>query len=119
LDKIVTSWGYNLVSNLIVLFTFINCIAVIVTDNPVLKVFDDILIWVFVVDMIIRILGVGPETFFEDKWNYLDFIIVLVIVVVYIIPTDKLPLQSQILLKMTRAFRITSLIKLIKKKKNN
>jgi hypothetical protein len=33
LDTIVNSWGYKFVSNIIVILTFINCIAYIATKN--------------------------------------------------------------------------------------
>lgn len=40
----------------------------------------------FVIDMVVRILGLGFEDFFEDKWNQLDFYLVIGMVALEIFP---------------------------------
>ena len=116
LNKIVNSWGYKFASNVIVIITFINCVAYIITQNNVLHTLDDVLIWAFVVDMILRIVGLGPEDFLSDKWNKLDFTLVIIILTIEMFPTNYIPFNADILLKMTRAFRVTTTIKLVKMK---
>ncbi len=74
------------------------------------------MIWFFVVDMILRIVGIGPEEFFLDKWNKLDFALVLIILIVELFPDHLLPFNADVLLKMTRAFRVTTTIKLVRMK---
>lgn len=74
------------------------------------------MIWFFVVDMILRIIGFGPEEFFLDKWNKLDFALVLIILIVELFPDHLLPFNADVLLKMTRAFRVTTTIKLVRMK---
>lgn len=64
--------------------------------------------------MILRIVGYGPENYFLDKWNNLDFALVVLILIVEIFPIGYLPFNIDVLLKMTRAFRVTTIVKLIK-----
>ena len=66
--------------------------------------------------MIIKMVGFGPEEFFHDKWNHLDFALVTVILIVEIIPDKYMPFNSVVLLKMLRSFRVTTVIKLIRLK---
>lgn len=82
IDEIVKTWVYQFISNLIVILTFFNCIAYIITLNSVLAVIDNVLLWIFVIEIIIRIVGLGPQNFFEDKWNRLDFILIVIILFV-------------------------------------
>jgi voltage-gated sodium channel len=98
------------------LLTFINCIAVIATQNKVLLIIDEVLIWIFIADMILKIVGLGPEQFFYDKWNHLDFALVVIILIVEVIPDQYMPFNSVVLLKMLRSFRVTTVIKLVRVK---
>jgi hypothetical protein len=67
----------------------------------------------FVIDMVVRILGLGFEDFFEDKWNQLDFYLVIGMVALEIFPRDKIPHNSDVIIKIFRIFRITELINLL------
>ena len=66
--------------------------------------------------MVIKFIGLGPEELFLDKWNKLDFALVVIILAVEISPDHFMQFNSDVLLKMTRAFRITTTIKLLKTK---
>jgi hypothetical protein len=69
--------------------------------------------------MILRIVGLGYEPFFKDKWNSLDFVLVVVILAAEIAPNSIVPHHSDVIIKMFRIFRIATLIKLIRGEKNN
>lgn len=63
-------------------------------------------------DILLRLVGNGYENFFKDKWNHVDFFLVMVIMVIEIFPDDRVPHNSDVICKMFRIFRITTLIKL-------
>ena len=63
-------------------------------------------------DILLRFIGLGYENFFKDKWNHVDFWLVTIIFFLTVIPADKIPHHSDVIIKMFRIFRITTLIKL-------
>lgn len=66
---------------IIVLF---NSIIVIITMSmegsfvDTLDEIDDILVYIYIVEAIIKIVGFGIEKYFEDDWNMFDFVLILV-----------------------------------------
>jgi hypothetical protein len=73
---------------------------------------DDVFQALFMLDIFLRFIGLGYENFFKDKWNHVDFWLVTIIFFLTVIPTDKIPHNSDVIIKMFRIFRITTLIKL-------
>lgn len=71
---------------------------------------------VFVVEVFLKILGLGPENYFKDPWNKLDFFLITFGLLLECLPPSVVPRNSATLFKMTRIFRITVLIKLISEK---
>jgi len=82
LETIVKSWTYKFMSNFIILLTFINCIAYLGAKKHELYILDDVFEVIFVVDIALRIIGLGYENFFKDKWNNVDFVLVIIILLV-------------------------------------
>lgn len=72
--------------------------------GPFLNAFDDVVLWVFVAEMIIKIYAYGPR-FFKSAWNLFD----LTIVTVGLLPTNAnlSPLRA---LRVIRAMRILSVV---------
>lgn len=66
--------------------TFVNCALSLYTNLRVFDVIDDILIIFYVVEIVLKIVGLGPENFFKDPWNNLDFVIIFVGLVLEVIP---------------------------------
>lgn len=77
------------------------------------SVIDDVLILLFVVEIFIKIAGLGIESFFADPWNKLDFLLVMVSLILEVLPQQYTPHNSDVLLKMARVFRIAILLKSI------
>lgn len=113
LKNIVKSRYYKIVSNLFITFTFINCIALLITNENALYIVDDVFQAIFMVDILLRFIGLGYENFFKDKWNHVDFWLVTIIFFLTVIPAGKIPHNSDVIVKMFRIFRITTLIKLV------
>jgi hypothetical protein len=68
-------------------------------------------------EIVLKVLGDGADKFFRDPWNRLDFILVVLGLVLQQMPPELIPHNSDKLAKMTRIFRITSLVKFINKNK--
>lgn len=96
--------------------TFVNCALSLYTHIRVFDVIDDILIIFYVIEIVVKIVGLGPENFFKDPWNNLDFVIIFVGLILECIPQEYVARNSDELFKMARIFRITILIKLISDK---
>ena len=74
------------------------------------KTIDDVLVWVFVVELAFRIIAIGPENFFADRWNNLDSLLVVLGTAFFFIPGD---INISSLARMGRIFRIASLVRII------
>lgn len=59
----------------------------------------------------------GVTNFFIDPWNKLDLVLVSIALVLELLPHYLIPNNSDVILKMSRIFRITTLIKNISKPK--
>ena len=103
---------YKIISNLFILFTFINCIALLLTQENGLFILDDVFQGLFMLDIFLRFIGLGYENFFKDKWNHVDFWLVTIIFFLTILHSKSIPRNSDVIIKMFRIFRITTLIKL-------
>lgn len=79
---------------MLILVTFINCALSIYTGYKVFDVIDDVLIIVYVVEIVVKMVGLGPENFFKDPWNNLDFVIILIGLVLELLPQDVVPHNS-------------------------
>ncbi|MFD2131011.1 ion transporter [Pseudogracilibacillus auburnensis] len=54
--------------------------------NQFLLVLDNIIVWVFVIELLLKLYGLGFKRFFSFKWNIFDFIIVLGSLIFYTTP---------------------------------
>ncbi len=54
--------------------------------NRMLQVLDRIIIWIFVVEMVIKLAGLGVKRYFSDNWNVFDFLIVAASLIFYTAP---------------------------------
>jgi len=64
--------------SIIILVTFINSFLSIYTDYRAFDIIDDMLIIFYVIEIIIKIVGMGPENFFKDPWNKLDSLLITI-----------------------------------------
>ena len=79
---LANSFPYNLI---IFILMIINC-AILITceliEDPdnllVLYLIDEILLYIYLLDFFIKILGHGFEQYYSDIWNKFDFLILLV-----------------------------------------
>jgi len=73
--------------------------------GPVLSVFDNIVLWIFVAEMVVKLVGYGPKYFFKSPWNIFDFSIVSI----GLLPTTA-NLSVLRALRVIRAMRILSVV---------
>ncbi|MBM4761667.1 ion transporter [Bacillus sp. B15-48] len=54
--------------------------------NQLLLFLDKIIVWIFVVELFLKMVGLGLKGYFSDRWNWFDFTIVLGSLVFYASP---------------------------------
>ncbi len=54
--------------------------------NRMLQLMDRIIIWIFVAEMVIKLVGLGAKRYFSDNWNVFDFLIVAASLIFYTAP---------------------------------
>jgi len=72
-------------SIIMMICVFINMITIIVpytniseTTASKFDTLDQVLTYIFIVEFVIKILGLGPLLYFRDNWNKLDFSMILI-----------------------------------------
>ncbi len=110
LKTIVKHWVFELIVALIIILSFINAIFLMFSYTKLLEIFDSVFIWIFFVELIIRIVAYGPEVFFLDRWNNVDTFLVAVGLIFFFIPNNS---NADGIVRMSRIFRLASLLRLI------
>ena len=109
LKSIVKHWGFSLTISIIILLSFINDIFFIESYRDINEVLNTLFISLFVIELFLRILAIGPENFFAEKWNTADaFIITLSFVFSFFKDSH---VDGFILI--WRVFRIATLMKIV------
>jgi hypothetical protein len=62
----------------------------------------------FLAELIIKVIGFGPEKFFADRWNNIDTILIILNIVFFFVSTTA---KMTSIIKMNRMVRIAGLIK--------
>lgn len=86
LNVLVEKWVFKVIVNTVIVLTFINCLVDLYSENQVSDVLNYIAMTLFVIEVLVKILGFGPELYFNDKWNKLDFLLVLIGLILEIFP---------------------------------
>ena len=62
----------------LIVLTFINSFFSIYTEVSFFDIVDNIFMGLYCLEIGIKIIGLGPEDFFLDKWNKVDFFLVAI-----------------------------------------
>lgn len=73
------------------------------TGNSVLLALDLIIVWIFVLEAILKLIGYGLKGYFSDRWNIFDFIIVIASLIFFATPFVSI-------LRLVRVLRLIRLI---------
>jgi hypothetical protein len=60
LKHIVKHWFFELVVSIFIILSFINAIFFMFQYTALLETFDNVFVWIFFVELIIRIVAYGP-----------------------------------------------------------
>ncbi|KAA8495059.1 Sodium channel protein type 10 subunit alpha [Porphyridium purpureum] len=80
--------------------------------------------WLFVLEMILKLLGLGVRQYFRDRWNLFDFVIVLLSLVTFVLDVIALSISNfnspfdATVLRVFRVFRLLRVLRLTKRFKN-
>ena len=73
---------------------------------------------IFVVEMVLKLIGLGPRDYFKNNWNNFDFFIVIFSIIEYILSPPTFISETQTItgvnLKVLRTFRVFRVFKLAK-----
>jgi hypothetical protein len=109
LKEKVKHWGYELIVSIIVILSSVNAAFVLFDESRFVDLIDNFFIWLFFVELCIRILALGPENFFADPWNVADTCLVSVGIFFFIFGHTN----GEGLVRIFRFIRISSLLKLM------
>lgn len=110
LKQILRHWIFDLTVSIIIILSFINAIFFMFAHTTLTETFDSIFIWTFVVELLIRILAIGPENFFIERWNIVDSVLVMVGLLFFFVPNQN---NVDGIARMSRIFRLANLLRLV------
>lgn len=110
LKQIVKHWGFELVVSIIIILSFINAIYFMFEYTKLIEIFDNIFVWIFFAELVIRIVAIGPENFFAERWNNVDTFLVIMGIIFFFVPNNN---NADGIVRMSRLFRLASLLRLV------
>jgi hypothetical protein len=110
LKFIVHHWIFELSISIIIILSFINAIFFMFDYSKLVETFDSIFIWIFLVELIVRIVAIGPENFFMERWNNVDTVLVLIGLLFFFVPNSN---NADGIARMIRIFRLANLLRLV------
>lgn len=104
LTAFVTHKNFQLV---IIGIIFLNGLIIVaetyLQGNVVLLTLDKIIVWIFVVELILKLIGLGAKRYFSSGWNLFDFSIVVASILFYSTPFVSI-------LRLVRVMRLIRMI---------
>ena len=107
---IVQSFPYQLINSLLIIAGTANAIALLSTENKICGMVDNGFANIFMIELIIRIIAIGPENFFNQLFSSIDFGVVILGFFLQFV--DELTNQDA-LLRTFRIYRINFLLESI------
>jgi voltage-gated sodium channel len=104
----VQHWLFELIASILILLSFINALFFIYNYSDLVDTFDSIFVWIFVGELLLRVVGIGPENFFTDRWNNLDAFLVATSVLFFFLNNN-----AGSIAKMGRIFRLARLLRIV------
>lgn len=86
------------------------------TYNDVLEVCNYVFTWIFFFEMCIKMVAVGQAQYWQDHWNKLDGIVVILSCVSFVVELSvgSITAVNPTILRVSRAFRIIRIFRLLK-----
>jgi len=110
INTIVQSFPYQLINSLLIIAGTANAIALLSTENKICGMVDNGFANIFMIELIIRIIAIGPENFFNQLFSSIDFGVVILGFFLQFV--DELTNQDA-LLRTFRIYRINFLLESI------
>jgi len=117
LYNIVTSWIFNFFIFILIIGNTITLAAFTYDQSDrathVLDVMNEFFTWIFVLEMILKIIGLGFNNYIKDKFNLFDAVIVVISLIDWTI--SRIPdINAGAALNAFRALRLLRMLKLAK-----
>ena len=81
-NKLASSFKYNAFIFLLMISNCAILVSAQITSDPsyivVFYFIDEVLLYIYLIDFLIKILGFGFEGYFSDIWNKFDFVLLLI-----------------------------------------
>ena len=114
IKDIVQHLAFEIITSIIIILSTINAVFYIYKTSPFVDFVDSFFIWLFLIELILRILAAGPEVFFSSKWNTLDAFLILFGIFFFFASNDN----SDGIIRLWRIFRLDSVVDLFFSKFN-
>ena len=110
LKDAVTHPVFAWVVNIYILLCCINAIVLLSTGLHILRVIDSVFVWLFFAEIVLRVLAVGPENFFSDRWNGVEAFLVLLNVVFFFVSVGN---NIDNLFRLNRIWRVAGVVRAV------
>jgi voltage-gated sodium channel len=81
-DVIVKHWGFDLAMLLIILFNSVIMIWLMTEPedptNTTLNKIDDYMLYIYIAEFVVKVIGLGVIDYYSDPWNIFDFTLIII-----------------------------------------
>lgn len=78
----INSIKFKIIGSIVILFAVINCLLNMYLKYQIFEVIDNVIAILFIFELIMKMVALGPENYFKDPWNKLDFYLIIIIAVI-------------------------------------
>jgi len=109
LKKIVKHWLFDTVVAVLIVIGAVNVLFCLFPGYSWACAIDKVFVYLYLAELILRIVGISPTKFFAERWNIIDTIMVGISAIFAFIPTNRAAFN---LIKLFRFFRLAGFIRI-------
>ena len=110
LKTTVKHWLFDTVVAVLIVLGAANVLICLFEGYQWSCILDKVIVYIFLVEIVLRIVGISPTKFFAERWNILDTLMVGLSAIFAFIPTTS---NAFNLIKLFRFFRLAGFIRIV------
>ena len=83
------------------------------SEIKIFDILDDVLLFVYIVEVLFRLAALGIDEFFIGYWNTIDSLVITIGFVLQVTTTDSISNNVAVFIKMVRIIRISKLVEIV------
>lgn len=78
LKELIETTTYKLILSIVIILAFVNAAFCLFTNKPTYLIIDQVFINIFFLELLLTIIAIGPENYFNRLFSATDFVLVMI-----------------------------------------